>query len=190
MAVRNSDTKEEILQIGKQLIQSMGYNAFSYADISKELNIKNAAVHYHFPGKQDLLSGLLDNYLEHYTQLGQQLFSIDLPAIKKLEKFIEPYSCLVDSNSICIIGSVASDYKTLPEIVKSKIIQLVELVLGMVEQTLRDGKRKGELDFKESARTQALLVMTNLAAAVQLARITGKADYDTVRKAILRQLKK
>jgi AcrR family transcriptional regulator len=190
MAERTTDTKEDILLLGKQLIQSFGYNAFSYANISKELNIKNAAVHYHFPGKQDLLSGLLDNYLAHYTQLGQQLLSANVPAIKKIEKFIEPYSGLVDCNSICIIGSVASDYKTLPGMMKEKIVQLVELVLGMVEQTLRDGKRKGELVFSETARTQALLIMTNLSAAVQLARITGKADYDTVRKAILRQLKK
>jgi hypothetical protein len=32
--------------------------------------------------------------------------------------------------------------------------------------------------------------MTNLAAGVQLARITGKRDYDTIKKAIIRQLKK
>jgi AcrR family transcriptional regulator len=189
MSIRTTDTKEEILRLGKQLIQSMGFNAFSYADISKQLNIKNAAVHYHFPGKQDLLSGLLDNYIQYYTDLGTQLNTAKISSLKKLEQFIAPYSQLVDCSSICIIGSVASDYNTLPEMVKVKILGLINLVIGLVEQTLKEGKNKGELSFEEPARVQALLIMTNLAAGVQLARITGKKDFDAIRKALLKQLK-
>jgi hypothetical protein len=95
----------------------------------------------------------------------------------------------VDCSSICIIGSVASDYNTLPEMVKVKILGLINLVIGLVEQTLKEGKNKGELSFEEPARVQALLIMTNLAAGVQLARITGKKDFDAIRKALLKQLK-
>ena len=189
MARQIADTKEEILRLGKQLIQSLGFNAFSYADISKELNIKNAAVHYHFPGKQDLLSGLLDDYLKHYKELGEQLKRLKISSIKKLEKFIDPYTQLVDNGCICIIGSVATDYNTLPKAVQFKIVELITLVLGLVEQTLKEGKNKNELSFTESARTQALLVMTNLAAGAQLARITGKKDFDAIKKAVIKQLK-
>ena len=63
------------------------------------------------------------------------------------------------------------------------------MVLKMVEETLAAGKRSGEFQFSETPRTQTLLVMTNLAAGVQLARITGKKDYDTIKRAIIRQLK-
>ncbi len=189
MGARNTDTKEEILRIGKQFIQFYGYNAFSYADIARELNVKNAAVHYHFRGKEDLLLALVDNYIENYTALARQLQHSTLTAIGKLDKFIEPYTTLCETESICIIGSIASDYKTLPESVKEKISSLIELVMGLVEQTLRDGKKKGELHFKETPRTQALLIMTNLAAGVQLARISGKKDYESIRKALIRQLK-
>lgn len=190
MAKKVSGTKDEILRLGKQLIQSVGFNAFSYADISKELDIKNAAVHYHFPGKQDLLSGLLDDYLKHYKELGEQLRNVKISSVKKIEKFIDPYSQLVDNGSICIIGSVATDYNTLPRQVKSKIIELITLVLGLVEQTLKEGKNKNELSFAEPARTQALLLMTNLAAGAQLARITGKKDFDAIKRAVIKQIKK
>lgn len=71
MAPRNQDTKQEILRIGMDLIKRYGYNAFSYADISKVLEMKNAAVHYHFRGKEDLLAGILDQYLDDYVQLGK-----------------------------------------------------------------------------------------------------------------------
>lgn len=35
-----NDTRNEIIRIGNELIRSVGYNAFSYADIAKALNIK------------------------------------------------------------------------------------------------------------------------------------------------------
>jgi AcrR family transcriptional regulator len=189
VSARNTDTKEEILRIGKHFIQYYGYNAFSYADIARELNIKNAAVHYHFRGKEDLLIALVDQNIENYQSLAKQLQNSKIGALGKLDKFIEPYTTLCDAESICIIGSIASDYKTLPESAKEKISSLIELVLGMVEQTLAEGKKKGELHFTETARTQALLIMTNLAAGVQLARIAGKKEYVAIRKSLIRQLK-
>jgi hypothetical protein len=64
----------------------------------------------------------------------------------------------------------------------------VELVLILVEKTLQDGKKSGEFSFAESARTKTLLIMTNLSAGVQLARITGKKDFDTILKSILKEL--
>jgi TetR/AcrR family transcriptional repressor of nem operon len=190
VTARNTDTKQEIIRIGKELIRLYGYNAFSYADISGRLNMKNAAVHYHFRGKEDLLAGILQNYIDEYIFMGKQLRASGLPSGQKLGKFIERYSQLVESNSICIIGSVAADYNTLPESVKEKTTELIDLVMSLVEKTLQEGKQKGEFSFAESARTQALLLMTNLAAGVQLARISGKKDYDTIKKALIRQLKK
>lgn len=183
------DTKQEILRIGMDLIKRYGYNAFSYADISKALNMKNAAVHYHFRGKEDLLAGILDQYLNEYVLMGKQLQGSGFTALQKLDKFIERYSVLTEMDCICIIGSVASDFNTLPESVKVKIKELVSLVLQMVEKTLQEGKKKGEFHFTETAKTQALLIMTNLAAGVQLSRITGKQDYALIRKALVRQVK-
>ncbi len=189
MSNRTTDTKEEILKIGKQFIQYYGYNAFSYADIARELKIKNAAVHYHFRGKEDLLMALIENYIQNYQLLAEQLSNSKLSATGKINKFIERYTGLCESDSICIIGSIASDYNTLPESVKVRVSELIEMVLRMVENALVEGRKHGELHFEETARTRALLIMTNLAAGVQLARISGKADYDSIRKALLKQLK-
>lgn len=189
MTARNTDTKEEIVRIGTALIKSHGYNAFSYADIAEKLQVRNAAIHYHFRGKEDLLSEIIDQYIDLYTSLDKQLKAVGASATVALEKFIERYSCLVDANSICIIGSIASDYNTLPVSVKEKVNQLVTLVLKLIEQTLAAGKKSGEFVFQETPRTQTLLLVTNLAAGVQLARITGQKDYNTIKKAIIRQLK-
>ena len=43
-----------ILDVAQQLIQTRGYNAFSYADIASQVGIRTATIHYYFPTKADL----------------------------------------------------------------------------------------------------------------------------------------
>ncbi|MEI6265009.1 MAG: TetR/AcrR family transcriptional regulator [Sphingobacteriia bacterium] len=190
MLEKSIDTKTAILTIAKDLMRQLGYNAFSYADIAQQLNIKNAAIHYHYPAKEDLLLGVIDTYIEEYQHLGKQLIAAPISSLQKLSLFIEKYSVLIDQKSICIIGSVASDYNTLPKSVREKVLKLIDLVINMVAQTLADGRAKGELTFSEEPKTKSLLIMTNLAAGVQLARITGKNDFNEIVKALLDQIKK
>ena len=188
MAVKINDTKETILRLGAELIQQVGYHAFSYADIAKKLDIKNAAVHYHFPGKADLYESIVDAHIQNYTRMGQEMEHASITAKAKLEMIFNRYSNLVDCDRICVIGAIAADYKTLPENARAKVATLVDLVLKLVEKTLQEGKKNGEFTFPESARVQTLLIMTNLSAGVQLARITGKKDFETIRKTIIKQL--
>ena len=59
----------------------------------------------------------------------------------------------------------------------------------MVEKTLEDGKKSGEFKSVETPKIKSLLIMTNLAAGVQLARITGPADFKIIEDVIQHQLK-
>lgn len=188
MAARPTDTREAILRLGMEFIQTYGYNAFSYADISKVLKIKNAAVHYHFPGKEDLLAEIVEQYIQRYHELARSLEAPGISSRQKIQAFFNRYTALCEQGKICLIGSVGSDYHTLPDSAKAKLTELVELVLGLVEKVLKEGKKNGELHFSESARVRSILIMTNLAAGVQLARITGQQDYTAICKSLLKQL--
>ena len=63
-----NDTRSEIVRLAGELIRSIGYNAFSYADISQKLNIKNAAIHYYFPAKSDLGVEVIRENLEAFKK--------------------------------------------------------------------------------------------------------------------------
>jgi TetR/AcrR family transcriptional repressor of nem operon len=51
------------------LLLTKGYNAFSYQDISKELGIKNAAVHYYFPAKENLVTSIVKNNILRFEEM-------------------------------------------------------------------------------------------------------------------------
>ena len=55
-----ADTRERIIDKAFQLMLQRGFNGFSYRDIAEPLGVKNAAIHYHFPNKTDLVKALLE----------------------------------------------------------------------------------------------------------------------------------
>ena len=71
---RENRTPERILDVAERLVQTRGFNNFSYADIAKELEITTASLHYHFRGKAELGQALITRYAERF---GDSLERID-----------------------------------------------------------------------------------------------------------------
>ena len=69
-----SGTASDILDIAERLVQSRGFNGFSYADVSAELGITKAALHYHFAGKAEMGESLITRYTDRF---GEALAAID-----------------------------------------------------------------------------------------------------------------
>ena len=67
------DTREEILNCAEELLQRRGYNAFSYQHIAVQLGIRNAAIHYHFPAKEDLGVALVQRYRQRFRDWCEQM---------------------------------------------------------------------------------------------------------------------
>ena len=55
-------TSMQILDVAQKLVQTRGFNAFSYADIAKVLGVTTASLHYHFASKADLGVKLIELY--------------------------------------------------------------------------------------------------------------------------------
>jgi len=53
-------TSQQILDIAQRLVQTRGFNAFSYADIASELKVSKASLHYHFASKANEAEALCE----------------------------------------------------------------------------------------------------------------------------------
>ncbi len=67
--MKSIDTQTAILDTAQELIQRVGVNAMSYADISAVVGIRKASIHYYFPTKYDLIAALLDRYNPYFLKL-------------------------------------------------------------------------------------------------------------------------
>jgi TetR/AcrR family transcriptional regulator, transcriptional repressor for nem operon len=111
-----SGTAEQIIDLAETLIQTRGYSAFSYQDISDALGITKASVHYHFASKTDLGLAVIDRYADRFAAAlasiaqNQSNSSMDM-----LDYYIEPYVQFASTpDRVCLCGALAGEMLALP----------------------------------------------------------------------------
>lgn len=179
-----SVTRERILELGEELILNKGYNGFSYQDISTVLGIKNAAVHYYFPSKENLGVSILKTNSQRFDEMVENMQNRDFDEWHQLESFMKIYLKSNRENKICLIGSLGTDINTLSEPMKTELHKMVEHITEWLESILEKGKEKELFSFSGSAHDQALHILSSLVAGLQLARILNKSDFKNIHQAI------
>jgi TetR/AcrR family transcriptional regulator, cholesterol catabolism regulator len=67
--VGDRETRQQILEVARELFLSRGYKGVSMKDVAEEVQVSSAALYYHFPdGKQDLFFNIVQKMLEDWTQ--------------------------------------------------------------------------------------------------------------------------
>src|ERR1051326_5309076 len=84
-------TADRILDVAERLVQTRGFNGFSYADIAVEVGITKASLHYHFPTKADLGRALVLRYTAAFQAALADIRATDGNAFAQLERYIQVY---------------------------------------------------------------------------------------------------
>jgi TetR/AcrR family transcriptional regulator, transcriptional repressor for nem operon len=184
-----SVTREKILELGENLIRTKGYNAFSYQDISSELGIKNAAIHYYFPTKANLGTSIVKTNIQRFEEMVENMHSHNFDEMQQLDTFIKIYIKSHREQKLCIIGSLGPDFDTLSEPTKTELIKMTDMIQQWLTEILTSGRAKKIFSFKEDPQSKAMVIFSSLVASLQILRITNKADYKSFCQAIAENLK-
>src|ERR1051325_4062926 len=114
-AAAATDTPARILDIAERLVQRRGFNAFSYADVAKELKITTASLHYHFAGKAALGEALINRYSERFMAALDAIDAKQPDAVAKLNAYADLYTGVLNGKRMCLCGMLAAEYSTLPK---------------------------------------------------------------------------
>ena len=82
------DRKSEILQVATNLITEKGYNAVSMRDLAKAMDMKAASLYNHITNKQEILSTIILEISEAFTNGMSVISSEKISAIEKLKQLI------------------------------------------------------------------------------------------------------
>lgn len=184
-----SVTREKIIELGENLIRTKGYNAFSYQDISSELGVKNAAVHYYFPTKENLGTSIVKTNIQRFEEMIDNMRSRGFDEWHQLDTFVKIYIKSNREQKLCIVGSLGPDVNTLSESTLTELKKMTELIMDWLTATLASGREKNIFSFKEEPKTKAFLILSALVASLQLTRFLNKIDYKNICQAIIEDLK-
>ena len=178
-----NDTRSEIIRIANELIRSVGYNAFSYADISKQLNVKNAAIHYYFPAKSDLGIAVIKENQSLFLEKTKSWSKLDYR--KQYKKYITMHDSFIETHWTCIVGSLAPSFDTLPENMQKELQKLVNTILDWLTDLLTKGKESGVFDFKETPRVKAYITHSALLSSLQMNKVLRNDIYKSIQEGLL-----
>src|SRR5258706_12248441 len=145
------DTSQRILDIAERLVQTRGFNGFSYADIAGPLRMTKASLHYHFPAKADLGRQLIERYERNF---GAGLATIDAQsaaARERLRRYAAIYADVLEGNRMCLCGMLAAEYATLPKPMQEEMRHFFDANERWLIAVLQQGKREKVLKFSGAA---------------------------------------
>lgn len=180
------ETKNKILDVGEKLVRTKGFNAFSYKDIAAPLHIKNAAIHYHFPSKTDLGVEIIQHTIQAIAAQKQQWQN--LPEDEQLKNFADTYYRSHEAGLVCLMGSLAPDFETLPENMQKKLQEMGHEMLAWLTMCLENGRAKGIFNFTGEPYDKALAVVSSLLSSLLLARVLGKDIFRRINHQIFLDL--
>jgi len=163
------DTASRILDVAERLVQTRGFNGFSYADVAAELGVTKAALHYHFASKAELGEALVRRYAERFSRGLNDVDARRIDAPAKLDAYARIYADVLRDGRMCLCGMLAAEYRTLPDPMRDAVVGFFEDNEAWLAEVLERGKADGQLRFDGSAHEVAEAIVSGLEGAMLVA---------------------
>jgi TetR/AcrR family transcriptional regulator, transcriptional repressor for nem operon len=181
-----SETSTRILDIAERLVQTRGFNAFSYADVAKALNVTKASLHYHFATKAELGESLVARYRTSFLGALQRIDETCSDAAVKLSAYVGIYVEVLENDRMCLCGMLGAEYATLPTAMQDGVRQFFDANEAWLVHLLSAGREHQQLAFTGPPIETARLVVSALEGSMLLARSRG--DRSQMRSVAMRLL--
>ncbi|BFM15999.1 TetR/AcrR family transcriptional regulator [Maricurvus nonylphenolicus] len=179
MQVRLKNRKEQIVNLGLELLQTRGFENFSYQDLARELGITKASIHHHFPKKADLGVALCEAIQDWHEHQFKKISALQGTVMEKLDVYVQGnlrFAC--GEKKICPLSSLQADIASLPDGMKKALKRLDEHELNYIADLLDHGREAGELTFEGDSFSQATLFVLAFKGAMQYSRVHGEKIFE------------
>ncbi len=170
--IERSPKAREIMANTRQLLTAGGYKSFSYADLAERVGIRKASIHHHFPGKEDLVKAVVQEYrAEAQAGMAAMDQQINDPLVK-VRGYADFWSaCIKDGSSpFCICVMLAVELPTLPVEIAAEVTGHFSDLSDWLTSLLRAGEAQGIFQLNETAQAEARALMAGIHGAMLAAR--------------------
>ncbi|MEO8140764.1 MAG: TetR/AcrR family transcriptional regulator [Gemmatimonadota bacterium] len=164
-------TADRILDVAEGLVQTRGYEAFSYADIADALQIRKASVHHHFATKAELTRAVAARYRVVFAERLRGLDKEFPDPTRRLMRYVRLFQeALRQGEHMCLYGMLASDSATLPTAVRNEVLGFFDDQEAWLTRVISAGRTAGEFRFEGKPSAAAAALLAGLEGAMLMAR--------------------
>ena len=170
-----SNTAQQILDVAQTMVRNRGYSAFSYADIAKEIGIRKASIHYHFPSKEDLVKELVIRYRDNLVRKCQVIEQQKINPQEQLKKFVSLYRDGLAEDKICLCGMLTADFVVLNPEIQEELKIFFAAAESWLTRLLQRGSAAKVWQCTQPCESEAKSIIAMLQGAQLLARAANNS---------------
>ncbi len=175
-----ADTKQTIMNAARAAVQAHGYNALSFRELAKEVGVKSASIHYHFPTKGDLGAALARRYTDEAAAYFDELLARSSDPETCIRNYTKVFrAALLNDNRMCLCGIMAAERDDLPAEVRAQVDRFTDVNVRWLVKVL--SLQKPKMD-EAALHQRALAIFAAIEGAQLVAR--GRGDITVFDKAV------
>lgn len=173
------DTACKIADTFQNMVMVRGFNAVSYGDLAKELGIRTASIHYHFPTKAELGATVLTRYRDNFKDNWAEVDADNPESYKQAyESFMAPIRPVRDMEGVsCLFGVFGATHKTLCPNIQNILADFFIEQEVWLAKTFKGGRDAGVFRFQGTATSFAKLYASALQGAMLIKKSTNSPKH-------------
>lgn len=180
-------TYDRLLEIADTLIGKYGFEGFSYADLAKEMGIRKASIHYHFPTKTDLGIAYCELKMKAFTDFEAYITTLPVGP-RQIAAYIDAFSVYAKKGQMCGVHAMLSDSNLYEPELRTAVQKLADFELRILSGILQRGREAGSLKFAIPAEDMAMIICYSVKGALLINRIPPHNASERNKHALLKIL--
>jgi TetR/AcrR family transcriptional repressor of nem operon len=166
--------KDDIVQIGLDLVLSKGFNATGVETILKQAKVPKGSFYNFFTSKEDFALAIIDKFVADQVEVFIPIFSDEsLPPLTRVKKSFEALLKQFESNDCsqgCLIGNLGQEMADHFESVRQRLEESLQEWTGAISTLLRQAQQAKAIP----ADLDTLMLAENLISSFQGALLRAK----------------
>ena len=159
--------------MAQELVQTRGYNAFSFRDVAERVGIRSASIHHHYRTKGDLGVAMLARYRASFNASLQEIDESQLEYDEALHAFAELFACTMGEGRMCLAGTLAVEFETLAPEMQPEVRGFFGDAEAWLETLFGSAQQVGRLSRCESPAALAASFLATVEGVMMCARALG-----------------
>jgi len=138
--------KDDIVQVGLELVLSRGFNATGVEAILKQANIPKGSFYNFFSSKEEFALAIIDKFVADRVELLYPIFSDEsLPPLERVRRSFEILIESFEGNDCfkgCLLGNLSLEMSDLSENVRQRLEQALQIWAGELSKLLLQAKKE------------------------------------------------
>ena len=168
-----STTQDSILDVAQKLVQTRGYNAFSFRDVAERVGIRSASIHHHYRTKSDLGVAMLLRYRGCFSAALAKIDARHMEYDESLHAFTQVFASTMGAGLMCLAGTLAVEFETLSPEMQQEVRGFFGDAEAWLEKLFGAAHEAGRLRRCESPKDLAATFLATVEGVMMCVRALG-----------------